>query len=179
MAIKLEATYSKKLGLPNFSSHCYVVSLSTELTDLSQVEAESRRLYALLQHTVDKELEEVGYVPNLHAPAQNGNGHARPVRARTVRNDGATRTPASERPQPAHEAEPQHDWACSPKQRALILRIVSENKLDKDDVEAMARQLFGIGVKECDKMQASQIIEDLFEKVGQKPGGRNPWRQRA
>ncbi len=38
MAIILEAAYSKKLGLPNFSSHSYVVSIRTELSDLTQVE---------------------------------------------------------------------------------------------------------------------------------------------
>ena len=40
MAIVLEANYAKKLGLPNFSSHQYSVTIRTELTDLSQVEAE-------------------------------------------------------------------------------------------------------------------------------------------
>jgi hypothetical protein len=33
-------------------------------------------------------------------------------------------------------------------------------------VEAMAQQLFGCGVTAMDKMQASQLIEDLLEKVG-------------
>ena len=46
MAIILEAAYSKKLGLPNYSSHSYVVSIRTELSDLTQVEEESARLYA-------------------------------------------------------------------------------------------------------------------------------------
>ena len=43
MAITLEANYAKKLGLPNFSSHQYFVTIRTELTDLSQVEAERGR----------------------------------------------------------------------------------------------------------------------------------------
>ncbi len=49
MAITFEANYSKKLGLPGFSSHQYSVTVKTELTDIKQVELESARLYALLQ----------------------------------------------------------------------------------------------------------------------------------
>jgi hypothetical protein len=44
MAITLEANYSKKLGLPGYSSHQYMITLRTELADLTQVEAESTRL---------------------------------------------------------------------------------------------------------------------------------------
>ena len=36
----------------------------------------------------------------------------------------------------------------------------------------MAQQLFGIGVKELDKLQASQLIEELLEKTGRKTNGR-------
>jgi hypothetical protein len=64
MAIVLEANYAKKLGLPNFSSHQYCVTIRTELTDLSQVEAESARLYQLLQTAVDREIHEVGFMPD-------------------------------------------------------------------------------------------------------------------
>ena len=35
----------------------------------------------------------------------------------------------------------------------------------------MARQLFGTGVTGLDKMQASQLIEELLEKTGKKAGG--------
>ncbi len=44
MAITFEATYAKKLGLPNFSSHQYSVTIRTELTELAQVEEASTRL---------------------------------------------------------------------------------------------------------------------------------------
>ena len=64
MAVILEAAYSKKLGLPNYSSHSYVVSIRTELSDLTQVEAESARLYALLQQSVDSEIQQVGFLPD-------------------------------------------------------------------------------------------------------------------
>ena len=64
MAVILEAAYSKKLGLPNYSSHSYVVSIRTELADLTQVEAESARLYTLLQQSVDNEIQQVGFLPD-------------------------------------------------------------------------------------------------------------------
>ena len=54
MPIILEATYSKKLGLPNHGSHSYVVSLRTELTDIDQMPDESSRLYRMLQDAVDR-----------------------------------------------------------------------------------------------------------------------------
>jgi len=47
--ITLEANYSKKIGLPGYSSHQYSVSLKTELADVTQVQTESARLYAVLQ----------------------------------------------------------------------------------------------------------------------------------
>jgi hypothetical protein len=38
-------------------------------------------------------------------------------------------------------------WACSPKQQGLILRITEEHKLEKNQVEALALERFGKGVK--------------------------------
>jgi hypothetical protein len=175
--ITLEATYSKKLGLPNFSSHCYVVSLSTELTDLSQVEAESARLYALLQDSVDTELKTVGYLPEPAAQfhSTRTNGHP----AHSGRNGGNGR---QSKPADQHnitDPEDEQQWACSDKQRTLILRIVRESSLDKHEVEEMAQQLFGTGVKDLDKLQASQLIEDLLEKTGKKTNRGSRWRQPA
>lgn len=60
-------------------------------------------------------------------------------------------------------------WNCTEGQKGFIKRIVNDNKLDKQEVESMAQQLFGCGVKDCDKMQASQLIEELLEKTGKKP----------
>jgi len=57
MAITLEATYSKKLGLPGYSSHQYSVTIRLEVSDIKQVESESTRLYALLQGCVDRDIQ--------------------------------------------------------------------------------------------------------------------------
>lgn len=50
MPIILEATYSKKLGLPNHGSHSYVVSVRTDLADIEQMPDESNRLYRMPFH---------------------------------------------------------------------------------------------------------------------------------
>ncbi len=48
MAVVLESNYSKKLGLPGYSSHSYSLTIRTELNDLSQLDRESAKLYAIL-----------------------------------------------------------------------------------------------------------------------------------
>jgi hypothetical protein len=47
MAVKLSAAYSKKLGLPGFSSHSFNLSIETELQNLDNVREESARLSLL------------------------------------------------------------------------------------------------------------------------------------
>jgi len=44
MALTIEANYSKKVGLPGYSSHQFSLSLKAEITDLNQVPAEAARL---------------------------------------------------------------------------------------------------------------------------------------
>ena len=137
MPLILEANYSKKIGLPGYSSHQFMVTLRTEITDLGHVQAESDRLYGLLQSSVDASLQKVGYLPE--SPKKNGNGNGQ-----------------------------NHDdrWACSDKQRDLILKITDEQHLDKNAVEQLAQDRFGKGVKSLNKLEASGLIEELFERHG-------------
>lgn len=157
MAIILEAAYSKKLGLPNFSSHSYVVSIRTELTDISQVPEESAKLYKMLQDAVDKEIQEVGFMPDATRYGMNGNGQT---------NGG-----------------PREGTPITPKQLDLINKIVSENSVDKNEVEQLALQMFGTNVKFLNRMQASNLIDELFEQYGRKNGnghrGKYQQRERA
>lgn len=178
MAITLEANYAKKLGLPNYSSHSYSVTIRTELTDLSQVEAESARLYRTLQDAVDREIQEVGFMPDAtkygmnKGPSSNGasgpprsdrNGHGQPRRENGNGNGSHN----------GHGA-----WRCSEKQRDLIEKIVRENHLDKKNVEQLAVDLFGIGVVQLDRLQASGLIDELLERHGnQQRGRRQPYRR--
>ena len=63
MAVRLIANYSKRLGLPGYSSHQFSVSVETELRDVQDVEGESQRLYQLLQQNVDAQIQDTGFVP--------------------------------------------------------------------------------------------------------------------
>jgi len=141
--IILESNYSKKIGLPGYSSHQFSITLKTEIADLAQVQTESDRLYQLLQQSVDASIKEVGFLPT-EVPIQtrngNGNGH---------HND---------------------TWECSDKQKALILKIVEEHHLDKKEIEALAQDRFGKGVKALNKLEASQIIEILLQQHGDNQG---------
>ena len=172
MAIVLEANYAKKLGLPGYSSHQYSISVRIELTDLSQVEAESTRLYQQLQAAVDKDIQEVGFIPpnnygDNNPPQAQQNGRSYQISANGHHN-GNNRVQ-----QPVNVDR----WSCTDGQRGLILRIVEENdNITKQEVEALSHQLFGVGVKQLNKMQASQLIEDLFVKAG-KPPIRNRWQK--
>ncbi len=142
--ITLEANYSKKIGLPGYSSHQFSVTLKTELSDVSHVEKESARLYAVLQQSVDANIQTVGYLPAL-----NGNGH--------VKTNGNGH----------HHMSETDAWSCSDKQRDLILKITDENKLDKAKVEQLAQDRFGKGVKALNKLEASGLIDELLEQTGQ------------
>jgi hypothetical protein len=145
--IVLEANYSKKIGLPGYSSHQFSLSLKTELTDVSQVSQESARLYQLLQDGVDSSIQQIGYLPG-----ENGNGHAQP-RANGNGN--------------GHGQTPNDAWKCSEKQQNLIIKIVEEHKLEKAKVEALAQERFGKGVRQLNKLEASGFIDALFEMTGQ------------
>ena len=158
MAIILEAAYSKKLGLPNYSSHSFVVSIRTELSDLTQVEEESARLYHLLQHSVDNEIQQVGYLPD--ATSYGMNDHHEKA---CVRGD---HSPADEYQQPGADT-----WTCSDKQREFVLKLIAEHHLDKRDVEALAKEMFGAPVKTLNRLQASGLIDRLLELHGGKKNG--------
>ncbi|MEM7145347.1 MAG: hypothetical protein AAF591_09440 [Verrucomicrobiota bacterium] len=146
MAVKLIANYAKRLGLPGFSSHHFSISTEIELTDLGQVQGEATRLYSLLQDAVDREIQHVGFVPGDTYGMNGGNG-------------------ADHR-----NGEPR--WACSDKQKELVLKLVDENGLDRKAVEQTAQDRFGTGVKLLNKLQMSGLIGELLEVCGNgKPNG--------
>jgi hypothetical protein len=149
MAIVFEANYSKKLGLPGYSSHQYSVTVRTEVADLKQIQSESNRIYKLLQDAVDKEIQHPGFLPNGNGNGNGGNGRQE------------------------HKDNGNGPWACSEKQKELILKIVNENDLDKQEIESLAQDRFGKGVKELNRLEASGLIEELLEKHGTKENGRS------
>ncbi|MEQ1935683.1 MAG: hypothetical protein ABL962_17640 [Fimbriimonadaceae bacterium] len=177
MAIKLSANYSKKLGLPQYSSHSFSASVEVELTDISQVEAEIQKLYALLQQSVDQEIQNPGFVPEANGrPQPNGNGHHQQQNGRTYQLNGNGRQHSNgqhQQPQAVGDA-----WNCTDGQKGFILRIVNENaSITKQVAEDLSQQLFGIGVKMLNKMQASQLIEDLLIKAGKPATRQTRWQQ--
>ena len=151
--ITLEANYCKKLGLPGYSSHQYSLTVRKEVSDISQVENESRQLFATLQSNVDRDIQNTGFLPGNNG---NGNGNRN---AGNGNGNGNGHRSSDER------------WDCSDKQRNLILKIVDESKLDKGEVEKLAQDRFGKSVKKLNKLEASGLIEELIERTGGKGNG--------
>lgn len=148
MAIKLIANYSKRLGLPGYSSHQFSVSVETELVTTDDVVAESERLYQRLQATVDEQMLHTGFVP----PADYGMDPPAELPASNVTSVASwQRGPA---------------WKCSDKQKDLILKLVEEHQLDKAGVEALALERFGKGVRLLNKVEASGLIDELLDTHG-------------
>ena len=139
--ITLECSYQKKVGLPQYSSHQFSVTLRTEIADLANVQTESARLYALLQQSVDTSLRQPGFLPEPNTAPGNGNGNGR--------------------------AEV---WGCSEKQRDLILKLVEEHKLEKPAVEQLAQDRFGKSVRALNRLEASGLIDALIEQTGGNTG---------
>lgn len=157
MALVFEARYSKKLGLPGYSSHEYAVTVRTELTDMSQVQSESSRLYATLQSSVDREIQQAGWLPEKQVNGNGHNGHNGHNGAVNGKNGNGH-----------HQPRNGDHWSCSPKQKDYILTLVDEHKLDKNDVENLAQERFGKQVRALNKLEASGLIEELLSQVNGK-----------
>ena len=150
MAIKLIATYSKRLGLPGYSSHQFSIEIETELVTTDDVAAESARIYELLQTNVDEQIRQTGFVP----PTDYGMEETPASPANNGRTNGAQRPATSTA------------WKCTDKQRELIENLVAEHQLDKSDVENLAVERFGKGVRHLNKVEASGLIDELIDTHG-------------
>ncbi len=159
MAIKLIANYSKRLGLPGFSSHQFSVSVETELLTTDEIPGESERLYQLLQQNVDEQILITGFVP----PVDYGMEESPPTHGRSQVNGGRSGARPSG---PASSWQRGAAWKCSDKQRDLILKIVEEHRLDKANIEALANERFGKGVRLLNKVEASGLIDELLDTHG-------------
>ncbi len=160
MAVKLIANYSKRLGLPGYSSHQFSVSVETELVTTDDVAAEARRLYDLLQSNVDGQITQTGFVP----PADYGMDEPNPDHTNGHNGNGS---PLNGR------------WKCSDKQRDLILKLVDQHRLDKQEVEELAIERFGKGVRALGKLEASGLIDELLEAHGGRNGSNGGPRRNA
>ncbi len=133
MAIQLQLEYSKKIGLPEYSSHGFSVSLQAEVSSIEDVSAEVEHIYQTLQEAVDQQIIHPGYVPGQEAAPKV---HVLPSQEKA--------------------------WKCSPKQKELILKLVSEQGLDRHQVDEQAQQRFGKGVTQLNKLEASGLIDSLM-----------------
>ena len=139
MALTLVANYSKKVGLPNFSSHSFSISCTKEITSIDHVEEESTELYSILQHAVDTQLENVGYMPE-----QGGSTHKEVPTNRITTNGVRNDRPGS-------------SWQCTEKQETLLKKLVNDHNL-----EQMAEEMFNQPVSSLNKLQASALIRRIL-----------------
>jgi hypothetical protein len=151
MALKLIANYSKRLGLPGYSSHQFSVSVETEITNVDDVAAQSERLYTTLQESVDEQIRQTGFVPDSDY-GSNGNGH-QPVNR--IKTHEKTLTGNRE------------GWHCSDKQRELILKLIADHNLERV-AEEMSQEMFGASPEDLNKLQASGLIQRILEEHASK-----------
>jgi hypothetical protein len=142
MSIHLELNYGKKIGLPEYSSHNFSVSLKTEIPATDDIPVAVERVYRILQESVDAQITQPGYVPG---------SEVEPVSAP---NSNLTTMP------------PQ--WKCSPKQKELILKLVDEQGLDRNAVDKEAQDRFGKRVTQLNKLEASGLIDTLMQQGSRK-----------
>jgi len=153
--IKLIANYSKRLGLPGYSSHQFSVSIETEIINVEDVAAESTHLYETLQRSVDEQIQQTGFVPDSNY-GSNGNGHqpVNRIKSNGIKTNGIG------------------SWNCSDKQRELIVKLIANHDL-KEIAEQIADEMFGQPVRALNKLQASSLIKTLLEGYANKPRRNN------
>jgi hypothetical protein len=142
MALKLVANYSKRLGLPGYSSHQFSVSVEVELINTDNVTGEASRLYQTLQNAVDREMQSTGFVPT----GEYGTD-----------TQGRAEQPAVHRP-PANGGVRNKQWKASEKQRDLVLKLVENSGIDIELVESISEEMFG----HCD------LIDELLSRYGKR-----------
>ena len=153
MAVKIIANYSKRLGLPSYSSHQFSVSVEAELANTDNVTSEASRLYKTLQSAVDSEMQSTGFVPG----EQYGSGeqvHQPQQASHNARGHGFTHN---------------KPWKASEKQRQLILKLVENTGIEMEVVETISEEMFGHGdLPELNKLQMSGLIDEMLSRYGKR-----------
>ena len=154
MAVKIIANYSKRLGLPGYSSHQFSVSVEAELTNTDNVTNEASKLYKTLQKAVDQEMQKTGFVPDTEYGSAD-----QAAKLATLKQ-----TPAI-----AHEQIQDKPWKASDKQRDLVFKIVDNSGIEIEVVEAISDEMFGHGdLAELNKIQMSGLIDELLSRYGKR-----------
>ena len=164
MAIKLIANYSKRLGLPGYSSHQFEVSIETEIGNTSELNFAAERLYSSLQSAVDAQIKQVGFVPDASYGSGGASGTSLPAMHQVPRLP----VQSSSNSQASHLAE--QAWHCSDKQRQVILSLTRKNGINDSALHDLAVLCFSKGVSQLNKLEASTLINELIAKSGKASG---------
>ncbi len=181
MAIKLIANYSKRLGLPGYSSHQFEVSIETEISNTSELSVETERLYGSLQAAVDAQIQQVGFVPDEHYGTQ---ATQRPVPeascSQTTPASSVRQTPPVGAPETSVATVPA--WKCSEKQQSLILELAGKAGLDDTALNELSARRFNKSTAMLNRMEASGLIDELMNRSGssskRSESGRNNYTRR-
>ena len=153
MAVKIIANYSKRLGLPGYSSHQFSVSVEAELANTDNVTSEASRLYKTLQSAVDSEMQTTGFVP--------GEEYGAVEQAPALQA-----TPVRKHVNGSRHSKP---WKASGKQRELVLKLVENSGIEIEVVETISEEMFGHGdLPELNKIQMSGLIDELLSRYGKR-----------
>lgn len=181
MAIKLIANYSKRLGLPGYSSHQFEVSIETEIAHTSELASETERLYGSLQAAVDAQIQQVGFVPDEYYGSQPTQ---KPVPgascSQMISTSSVRQTPPAGAPETSVATVPA--WKCSEKQQSLILELAGEAGLGDSALNELATRRFNKSVTMLNRMEASGLIDELMNRSGSSSkcstSGRNNYTRR-
>ena len=181
MAIKLIANYSKRLGLPGYSSHQFEVSIETEITHTSELAAETERLYGSLQAVVDARIQQVGFVPDEHYGTQVAQTSVPGAfRSQTASTSSVRQTPPASVPESSAETVPA--WKCSEKQQSLILELAGKTGQNDSALNELSTRRFNKVVAMLNRMEASGLIDELMNRSGatskRSASGRNNYTRR-
>ena len=167
--VHLTFEYSKKIGLKNYSSHSYQVSLTSEVSNPEQVSAEAERVYEILQNSVDSQIVNEGFVPGNDSAPTATNGRSTSQNGSTHHyGNGNGRYPQNSQ-QPTHGNS---QWQCSDKQKNLITDILHRNNLDLPVVDELAVELHGKPMGQLTKLEASGVVGEIISRYGRRqPAG--------
>jgi len=162
--LKLNITYYKKLGLPQYSSHSASASLEVELTDVQQAPGEIIRHYTMLQTALDQQLmQQPGFVPDATYASGSSNNLANSSSA----HHGLPSQ--SEAAQPNRNTEgTSSTWLCTAKQHLLIGDLARRLDLTDQQLNERAQRLACKPVHQLSKQEASDLISGMISEAGPK-----------
>lgn len=158
MSVYLEYNYSKKIGLPSYSSHQFAVSVRSEVTNPEDIIPETQRVYSLLQSSVDSQIKNTGFLPDQKSNANSNGGNI-------------TQFPGNDRQGAVQDSHGASSWSCSPKQRDLILKIIDENQLPAGTEDAIAVELHGKPMVGLTKLEASGVVSEFINRYRRRRNG--------